>query len=68
MIVTLTLVIGASIGVGSAVVGGVVGFLVGNRRRNERQADEQYERLINYYSHPQGEHHEPAPRSVFSRL
>jgi len=71
MIVTLTLIVGASIGVGSAVVGGVVGFLVGNRRRN-RDLDENYQRMIDYYSQPEQTQTQPQyetePRSVFTRL
>ena len=69
MIITLTLVVGASIGIGSAVVGGIVGFFVGNRTRRERVADERYDRLINYYSQPEQQiQYEIEPRSVFSRL
>jgi hypothetical protein len=67
MIVTLTLIVGASIGVGSAVVGGVVGFLVGNRRRNS-DLDENYQRMIEYYSQPEQPQYETEQRSVFTRL
>ena len=68
MIITISLIVGASIGVGSAVVGGVVGYFVGNRTRNERQLDEDYERLINYYRQPEQPEHETEPISVFTRL
>jgi len=71
MIITLTLIVGASIGVGSAVVGGVLGYFVGNRTRNERELDEDYQRMIDYYIQPPPPtqpQYETDPRSVFIRL
>ena len=65
MIITLTMIIGTSIGIGSAITGGVVGYLIG-RRRTENQLDEDYDRLVEYYT-PQQTHYEVDQRSVYSR-
>ncbi len=64
MIITLTIIIGTSIGVGSTITGGIIGYLIG-RRRTENQLDVEYERLIEYYTPPQTQY-EVDRRSVYS--
>ena len=75
MFITLTLVIGTAIGLGTGLLGGgALGYAVAIRRREEREADEDYERMVNYYSQPNSQPNSPEQqynteaRSVFSRL
>lgn len=59
MIITTTLIIGTSIGLATGIIGGgITGYFI-RRNRRERELDEQYQRLINYYSEPQPEYITP---------
>jgi len=68
MIITITLIIGTAVGLGTGLIGGgALGYAIASRRRAEQEADEEYNRIIEYYTppHPQ---YETEQRNVFSRL
>jgi len=51
MIITLSLIIGTSIGLLSGLItGGLSGYLIGNRTRTDREMEENYNNLLNYYA------------------
>ena len=67
MIITITLIIGTAVGLGTGLIGGgAFGYAIARRRRTEIEADENYDRMINYYSQPHSP--EEQRRSVFTRL
>jgi hypothetical protein len=51
MIITLTIVIGTSIGLSTGFIGGgITGYFFGNRRRVNREMCEDYDAIFNYLS------------------
>jgi len=53
MLVTISIIIGTSVGLATGLIGGgALGFAIGNRKiteKTERKNDEDYTNLINYY-------------------
>ena len=68
MFFSITIIVAASIGLGTGLIGGgSLGFAIASRRRAEREADEEYNRIVEYYTPPRPQY-ETENRSVFSRL
>ena len=69
MIFSIAIIIATSVGLGTGLIGGgAVGFAIAHRKRSEVEADEDYEKMIEYYSTPDKPHYETEQRNVFSRL